>query len=287
MRAGRPRSQVRIGDQAVALILVRGANEFGSAVAHRGFAGGHAVVLHDAPRPDACHRTMAFTDAVFDGECSLEGITAVRVDDLAALREVIDEHARIPVVTANLSTLLAALPPDVLIDARMRKRAQPEPQRGLAPLTIGIGPNFVAGETTDLIVETGFGEDFGRVADRGATRPLAGEPPPVLGRGRERFIYAPQDGVFHTRHQIGDPVRPGDAVGSQGTIVFTAPFDGTLRGLTHDGVPVSAGTRIVEVDPRGSDVAVPGIGPRQRRIAEVILVAVEARAAGLSPAAGG
>ncbi|MGH2600471.1 MAG: xanthine dehydrogenase [Dehalococcoidia bacterium] len=271
----------------MALILVRGVNEFGSAVAHLSFAGGHAVVLHDAPRPDTCHRTMAFADAVFDGECSLEGITAVRVDDLAALPHVIDGQARIPVVTANLSTLLAVLQPDVLIDARMRKRAQPEPQRGLAPLAVGIGPNFVAGETADLIVETGFGEDFGRVTDRGATRPLAGEPPLVLGRGRERFIYAPQDGVFHTRLQIGGSVRAGEAVGSQGTIVFRAPFDGTLRGLTHDGVPVSAGTRIVEVDPRGADGTAPGIGPRQRRIAEVVLAAVEARLADPSSAAGG
>jgi xanthine dehydrogenase accessory factor len=30
-----------------------------------------------------------------------------------------------------------------------------------------------------------------------------------------------------------------------------APFDGVLRGLLHDGVPVSAGHKIGDVDPRG------------------------------------
>jgi hypothetical protein len=37
-----------------------------------------------------------------------------------------------------------------VIDARMRKRAVPEGQRGLAPLTIGLGPNFIAGENVDV-----------------------------------------------------------------------------------------------------------------------------------------
>ena len=39
--------------------------------------------------------------------------------------------------------VLAPVPhrqPEVLIDARMRKRVVPEPQRELAPLAIGIGP---------------------------------------------------------------------------------------------------------------------------------------------------
>ena len=31
-----------------------------------------------------------------------------------------------------------------VIDARMRKRAVPKRQRDIAPLTIGLGPNFIA-----------------------------------------------------------------------------------------------------------------------------------------------
>jgi xanthine dehydrogenase accessory factor len=45
-----------------------------------------------------------------------------------------------------------------LIDPRVRKRAVPERLRGMAPLTIGLGPNFVAGETVDLAIESTYAE---------------------------------------------------------------------------------------------------------------------------------
>jgi xanthine dehydrogenase accessory factor len=80
----------------------------------------------------------------------------------------------------------------------MRKHHQPEVQRGLAKLTIGLGPNFIAGETTDLAIETSWGDELGRVIERGATRPLAGEPREVAGHGRDRYVYAPHVGIFHT-----------------------------------------------------------------------------------------
>ena len=32
---------------------------------------------------------------------------------------------------------------------------------------------------------------------------------------------------------------------------LAAPLDGILRGLSHDGVPVQRGTKVLEVDPRG------------------------------------
>jgi hypothetical protein len=73
-----------------------------------------------------------------------------------------------------------------IVDARMRKRAVPEAQRGLAPMTIGLGPNFVAGETVDLAIETMWGDQLGAIIETGATLPLAGEPRPIGGVGRGR-----------------------------------------------------------------------------------------------------
>ena len=67
------------------------------------------------------------------------------------------------VVTDDLFSSIRVVSPEILVDARLQKRLQPEVQRGLAPLTIGLGPNFTAGVTTDLIVETSWGDDLGRV----------------------------------------------------------------------------------------------------------------------------
>jgi len=63
------------GDRERWRVVVRGSGDVGSAVAHRLFGAGFAVILHDGPEPTTSRRTMAFTDAVFDGRAVLVGIT--------------------------------------------------------------------------------------------------------------------------------------------------------------------------------------------------------------------
>jgi xanthine dehydrogenase accessory factor len=157
----------------------------------------------------------------------------------------------------------------------MRKRAHPERQLELAPLTIGLGPNFVAGDTTHLAIETIWGEELGAVISSGPTRALAGEPRSFEGHARDRFIYAPVAGVLRTTATIGQRVARGEPVAVVDGAELAAPLDGILRGLTHDGVPVEAGAKVVEVDPRGEIEGVRGLGPRPRRIAEGVAAAIE------------
>ena len=168
------------------------------------------------------------------------------------------------VTTAELGDVLAAVVPDVLVDARMRKRAVPEGQRGLARLTIGLGPNFVAGETTDVAIETQWGDDLGTVVVDGPTKALGGEPRSFEGHARDRFVYAPAAGVMRTAARIAQRVSAGEVVATIGAEELLAPLDGILRGLVHDGVPVAVGAKVVEVDPRGDLTKVLGIGPRPR-----------------------
>lgn len=256
-------------------VLVRGLDDIGSAVGHRFFTAGHRVILHDSPHPTDIRRGMAFTDAVFDGRAVLEGVRAVRVDTLAHLPALLAENAVIHVVVSDFARLLGVVGPDVLVDARMRKHAHPEGQRGMAPLTIGLGPNFVAGETTDLAVETKWGTTLGTVLTHGATRPLEGEPRPIAGIARARYVYAPAAGLLRTARRIGDLVCAGEVVAHLGPLPLPAPLDGALRGLTHDNVPVTAGTKVMEVDPRGPTAVVLGIGERPGRIADGVWRAVQ------------
>jgi xanthine dehydrogenase accessory factor len=259
-----------------ATVLVRGSGDVGSAVAHRLFQAGHGVVLHDVVLPAAPRRGMAFTDAIFEGRCELEGVEARLVERSDALVASLAARESLPVTTLELHVALAALVPGVVVDARMRKRAEPEPQLDLAPLTIGLGPNFVAGKTTHLAIETQWGEQLGAVLTAGATRALAGEPRSFAGHGRDRFVYAPASGVLRTDAAIGQSVRAGEPVAAIGDEQLAAPLDGILRGLTHDGVPVQSGAKVLEVDPRGDVAAATGIGSRPRRIAAGVLAAIEA-----------
>lgn len=260
-------------DWSALRVLVRGTGDVGSAVAHRLFGAGSAVVLHESAAPATTRRGMAFADAVFDGRAELDGVRAVLVDDARELPRCLDDHAVIPVVVLDLARLLEVVRPHVLVDARMRKRARPESQRGLAPFTVGLGPGFVAGETIDVAIETSW-EAPGRVITVGAPLPLAGEPRALGGFQRERYVYAPRAGVFQTGLRVGDRVRAGEVVATIGATALAAPLDGILRGLTRDGVTVADGTKVIEIDPRGDDAVVHGIGERPRRIAEGVISAI-------------
>ncbi len=259
------------------LVLVRGVGDVGSAIAHVLFRAGYAVVMHDIPAPTTTRRGMAFADAVFDGSATLDGVTARLADDPRTLGEILDGKAEVPVVTWDFGRLLALVSPPVLVDARMRKRAVPEVQRGLAPLTIGLGPNFTARETTDLVIETSWGERLGEIVREGEALSLAGEPRAIGGVGRARFVYAPVEGVFHTNLDIASLVQQGERMARIGATSLYAPLQGMIRGVIRDGVSVSEGTKVVEIDPRGPDAMVRGLGKRPRRIAEGVLKVVTER----------
>jgi xanthine dehydrogenase accessory factor len=260
-------------------VLVRGVGGIGSAIAHRLFREGYAVVIHDDPKPTTTRRGMAFADAVFDGHTLLEGVRACRADHLERLEQVLAEQDAIPVYVRPWGPLLVKLRHQVLVDARMRKHSKPEPQREYADFTIGLGPGLVAGRHADVVIETSW-DGLGTVLTKGATKPLAGEPRTLGGHARDRYVYAVADGLFCTKARVGHVVRRGEtvaAVESAGGVLteVPAPLDGVLRGLTHDGVPVTVGTKVMEVDPRGALAEVRGIGERPRRIAEAVLAAIQ------------
>ena len=216
---------------------------------------------------------MAFTDAVFDGHAILEGVRAVREDDLEMARQTLTARDEIPVCVQALPSILGGLEPQVVVDARVMKHSAPEHQHGLAPLTIALGPGLVAGRHADVVVETSW-DDLGRVITEGASLPLSGEPRAIDGHARDRYVYAPVAGLFQTSAHIGDPVRQGQDVARIGSTRLTAPLDGVLRGLTRDGVPVAERTKVIEIDPRGRMDQVCGIAERPRRIADGVLSAI-------------
>jgi xanthine dehydrogenase accessory factor len=253
------------------IILVRGSGDVGSAVAQKLFGAGYAVLIHDSAQPTATRRKMAFCDAIFDGSAILDGTQAKLVANLSDMAAILSQHELIPITTLDLSIVLMTVQPDALVDARMRKHDQPEIQIMLAPFTLGLGPNFVAGETVHAAVETGWNEGLGQVIWQGVTRPLEGEPQKIEGHARDRYVYAPVAGVFQTESRIGDMVTAGQMVANIGNTILHAPISGIIRGLTHDGVPVAQKTKVIEVDPRGEQSKIIGIAERQKRIALGVL----------------
>ncbi len=261
------------------LALVRGANDVASAVAIALARASLAVLLVETPKPAVSRRGQSFADAAFDGKAALEGLTAQLTDaPLSWARQA--SPGEIALTVEPIDGFATALAPSVWIDARMRKRAVPEDQRGRAPLVIGLGPNFVAGGNCDLAIETAYGDGLGKVIETGPTSAFAGEPKPIGGYGRERYVYAPVAGTFHTNHRIGQTVAEGEIVARIDDLPLPAPKPGILRGLTHDGVRLAQGTKCVEVVPEGAQVY--GIGARPAAIAAGVIAALHSK--GLLPA---
>jgi xanthine dehydrogenase accessory factor len=256
---------------------VKGAGDIGSAVAHSLFTGGYLVVLTESATPSTARRAMSFAEAVFSGEAVLEGVTARRADDGACLERLVEGGEVIAVWLGPPGEAAALLRPEAVVDARMRKREQPETQLQEAPLTIGLGPGFEAGVTTHLAVETSWGPRLGEVLEHGTTEPYTGQPREVLGFARERYSYAPSAGTWRTALQIGDAVQAGQLLGMIDRQEVRAAIDGVLRGITRDGVPVGSGAKLADVDPRGAEAQLRGITERPRRIAAGVRAALDAR----------
>lgn len=268
-----------VSDCRGAIILVRGIGDVGSAVAISLLRAGYCVAIHDGPTPAAPRRGMAFADAMFDGSAALDGVVAKRFDSFDAFVGAVGKRELLPVTALPFADVVTAAKWSVLVDARLRKRSHPEQQVGLAALTLGLGPNFVAGENVDLAIETSWGDRLGAVISHGPTMALAGEPRPIAGVGRARFVYAPVEGCFETAARIGDPVVEGQPIARIGNATLCAPLAGIIRGLTHNGVPVSIAAKVLEIDPRGDPSAAFGMGERPKRIAEGVCLAIATREA--------
>jgi xanthine dehydrogenase accessory factor len=141
------------------------------------------------------------------------------------------------------------LSPLALIDARMTKRT-PDIRMESAPLVIGLGPGFNAGQNCHAAIETNRGHFLGRVIWEGAPEADTGVPGTVAKHQSDRVLRAMVDGIFHTKVDIGYLVRKGQLIADVEDHPIFAPFDGIVRGLLHDGLSVSRGLKVGDIDPR-------------------------------------
>lgn len=235
------------------LILVRGGGDLATGVIHRLWSAGLRVLVLESAHPTAIRRQVALCEAVCAGEAQVEGLRAVCIRSLAEADPVWQQGA-VPVLVDPEGRCIPEARPAVLVDAILAKRNLGT-RRDMAPLTIALGPGFVAGQDVDVVIETQRGHRLGRIIRQGAAAPNTGVPGIIGGYGAERVLHAPAAGRWHTLHQIGDLVQPGEAVAeicpAEGPAVpVCTQIGGILRGLLRDGCPVTPGFKVADVDPR-------------------------------------
>lgn len=230
------------------LIVVRGGGDLASGVIHRLYRSGYRLLVLESEKPSAIRRMVSFCEAVYDGEAFVEGVLSHRAENLKDC-EAIWEAGEIPLIADSKGAVLKECTPRVVIDAILAKKNLGT-NRGMAPLTIALGPGFEAGEDVDYIVETVRGHDLGRIIEEGTALPNTGTPGLVGGVGKERVIHSPAEGIIRCESKIADLVEAGQVIAHVGECPVTASITGVLRGIIRDGYQVDKGMKIADIDPR-------------------------------------
>lgn len=255
------------------LVIILGTNEIASAVAVHLRRAGWLVILSHDPLPPVIRRGMAFHDVLFGDRCTIENIKGVRAENSREIAAALAASDGVAVTPLHLADLLPIGPLGALVDARMQKYQVTPDLRGIAGVTVGLGPYFQVGFNCDVAVET-RPSCSGKVITAGSTDKTDGVASKLGGVGAERFVYSGQGGLWHTSIDIGIRVFKRFIIGHLDGQPIHAPLDGIVRGIVRDGSQVPADVKLVEIDPRGRKAQWIGIDDRGRGIAEATVEAI-------------
>ena len=229
-------------------IVIKGAGDLATGVAARLWRSGFPVMMTEIEQPLTVRRSVSLSDAVYDGETTVEDMTARRAQGRADILKALDNRL-IPVIVDPEAEIVNEIETFAVIDAIMAKK-NIGTHMDDAAFVVGLGPGFTAGDDVHAIIETKRGHTLGRVIWQGSAIPNTGIPGEVKGFGSARVIRAPGPGAFKGVLSIGTHVEKGDIVAYAGDTPVPAPISGMLRGLLHDGIFVEKGLKSGDVDPR-------------------------------------
>lgn len=309
------------------LIICRGAGDLATGIIHRLHRAGHRVIALETDYPAAIRRQVSFCEAVYDGSAAVEGVTARLVPVLTDAKndtetdvetdaetdtetysgvndtptanivsekwsrsaiEAVLEAGEVPLLIDPTGESIELLKPDVVIDAIIAKKNLGT-TINMAPLVIGVGPGFTAGNDVHLVIESMRGHNLARIITDGMAQPNTGVPGNIAGFTSERVIHAPAAGYIHDVRKIGDIVQKGDEIAriypDKGSldnalseyVPVNATITGIIRGLIREGYYFREGFKIADIDPRESELTnCFTISDKARSIAGSVLEAVSA-----------
>lgn len=263
------------------LVIVRGGGDIATGTIWALRRAGFPVLILESSHPSAIRRTVALSEAVYEGTATVEDLTvrlarsldeaqynlfenqiALMVDpEGKAIRDIIDTEEKYSEWDTGLTTLEGGgrhLFLTAVVDAILAKRNLGT-TKDMAPFVIALGPGFTAGVDCDVVIETMRGHSLARPITEGSAIPNTGIPGLIAGYAKERVIHSPADGVLHAVSGIGDLVQEGQTIceieqaEGDGRLEVKAPFSGLVRGMIRDGFSVPRGFKIADIDPRQSE----------------------------------
>jgi xanthine dehydrogenase accessory factor len=255
------------------VVLIRGAGEMASGVAHRLYQSHFRLCMIEILHPLAVRREVAFCEAVYEGEKEVEGVRAKLISKPEGI-ESIWKKRHIPIlIDPDGKKTRGFLKPDVLVDAIMAKKNLGT-QINDAPWVIGLGPGFTAGKDVHVVIETNRGNNLGKMILNGTAEPDTGIPGEISGYTMERLLRTMKKGIFHPQKAIGERVNKGSVVAVVDDFPVIARMSGVVRGLLREGVEVKKGMKVGDIDPRGKKELCFNISDKARAIGGGVLEAI-------------
>lgn len=238
-------------------------------------AGIRRIYMLEIDQPLAVRRRVCFSEAVYRERTTVEEVTAVAVVNHQAIPTAWSEGHIAVLVDPKWHTLQKR-PPHVLVDAILAKRNMGTLPSD-APLTIGLGPGFVAGQDVHVVIETNRGHDLGRLITRGEAAANTGTPGNIAGQTTARVLRSPARGLFTTVCRLGERVTAGQVVGRVGSVPVSAQIDGLVRGLLRSNRPVTTGMKLGDIDPRSRKEHLDSVSDKARTLGGSVLEAILGR----------
>lgn len=230
------------------LVIFRGGGDVATGSIQKVFRSGFKVLILEREKPLCIRRTVASASAMFEGEVTIEDFTVVRVKDLDGINRCFKE-GKIPIIADEEGIYIEKLKPLAVVDGILAKKNLGT-HRDMAPVVIGLGPGFTAGEDVDIVIETNRGHNLARLIFEGKPQENTGEPGSIMGFTKERILRSPDDGKIKVLKDIGSVVKKGEVLALVNDKEVLSGLDGMVRGMIGDGASVSKGLKIGDVDPR-------------------------------------
>jgi xanthine dehydrogenase accessory factor len=263
------------------LVIVRGGGDIATGTVWALRRAGFPVLILESDHPSAIRRSVALSEAVYEGSASVEDLTVSLAENLDqaqyllfqdqiaimadpeghAIRGILETGGKYSEWDTGLTTLAGGgrhLFLTAVVDAILAKK-NIGTTKDMAPFVIALGPGFTAGEDCDVVIETMRGHTLARPYEKGCALQNTGVPGLIGGHAEDRVIHSPADGVLHALVDIGDLAEEGQTIcvigekDGQDTCKVRAPFTGLVRGLIRDGFHVTEGFKIADIDPRQSE----------------------------------
>ena len=230
------------------VVIIKSGGDIATGVIQKLYRVGFRVLALEAEKPTSIRRTVCFSEAIYEGKKTVEGITAIHVKNI---KEIYDawEKDFVPVIVDPIGLYVEKIKPLAVVDAILAKK-NTGLKREMASITIGIGPGFVAGKDCNVAIESNRGHNMGKLIFEGAAESNTGIPGNIGGYTSDRLLKSPDDGIITVKHDIGDFVKAGEVIAQVNNIDINAKIGGILRGLIRDGTFVTKGFKVGDVDPR-------------------------------------